>query len=510
MSKSWKIFASLLIVLVVAVSLLGACTTDEEVTEPPETGEPEAAAPEAQAKYIFFFIGDGFGIEQRSAAEVYLYSINYSITDYEDLGKTQLTMTTLPAQGMTTTYSADSAITDSAASGTALATGYKTNSGVIAMDTSLTVEYETLAEMAHDAGMKVGIITSVSLDHATPACFYAHNPSRKDFYDIGMQLAQSDFEFFGGGAFSLPTGKEGDQPSVLDAAAANGFTIVDNNTDFYNLAPGVGKVIAMNETLIIEDSVCPAIPYEIDRPADGITLAEYTAKAIELLDNPDGFFIMVEGGKIDWACHYNDAATAILDTLAFDEAIDEAVAFYAQHPDETLIVVGADHGCGGMTIGFAGTYYDSFFDKIQYQTMSSAMFSAELAEYKAAHPEGVTLEDLYPLIEEAYGLEVGTDSDMALADYELALLEEAFPYSMMSFGERMSDPTSVRLFYAFEPLGVACTHVLNQKAGIGWTSFVHTGAPVGISAIGVGEELFNGYFDNTDVPKKIMEIAGFD
>jgi alkaline phosphatase len=510
MSKSWKTFSALLIVLFVAVSLLGACAAEEEITEPPDTGQPETEVPEAQAKYIFFFIGDGFGIAQRNAAEIYLYSINYSTTDYTDLEETQLAMSTFPAQGMTTTYSADSAITDSAASGTALACGYKTNSGVVAMDASLTVEYETIAETAHDAGMKVGIITSVSIDHATPACFYAHNPSRKDYYGLSMDLVESGFEFFGGGGFSYPTGKAGDQPSVYDAAVANGYTIVDNNTDFANLAPGAGKVIAINERLIIEDGVCPAMPYEIDRQEGELSLADYTSKAIELLDNPDGFFMMIEGGEIDWLCHYNDAASAILEVLAFDAAIDEAVAFYEQHPEETLIVVASDHECGGMTIGFRGTYYESFFDKIQYQTASTYTFSKRLAQYKEDHPEGFTLEDLYPLIEEIYGLEVGTDSDMALEDWEIEMLEFAFPYSMMSFGERMGDATVQRLWYAFEPLGVECTHILNQKAGIGWTSHVHTGIPTPISAIGVGEDLFIGYFDNTNVPQKIMEIAGFD
>jgi alkaline phosphatase len=163
-----------------------------------------------------------------------------------------------------------------------------------------------------------------------------------------------------------------------------------------------------------------------------------------------------------------------------------------------------------MTIGYRGTYYDSFFDKIQYQTASTYTFSKMLAQYKEDHPEGVTLEGLYPLIEEIYGLEVGTDSDMTLEDWEIEMLEYALPYSMMSFGERMGNPTVQRLWYAFEPLGVECTHILNQKAGIGWTSHVHTGTPTPISALGVGEELFSGYFDNTNVPEKIMEIAGFD
>ncbi|MBN1161233.1 MAG: alkaline phosphatase [Dehalococcoidales bacterium] len=523
MSKFWKIGFSTLVVLILVLSLFGACTSEETtpatvtttatttatVTSPPTTiTATPITPPPAKAKYIFYFIGDGFGIAERNAAEIYLYSLGYSTTDYSELDKVQLTMSQFPAQGMSTTYSTDSAITDSAAAGTALACGQKTADGVVAMDPGMTVEYKTIAEVAHEAGMKVGIVTSVSLDHATPACFYAHNPSRKDYYGLSMDLVESGFEFFGGGGFSYPAGKAGDQPSVFDVAAANGYTVVDNTADFHSLAPGVGKVIAINQRLIIEDGVCPALPYEIDRQEGELTLADYTAKAIELLDNPDGFFMMVEGGEIDWLCHYNDAASAILQVIAFDKAIDEAVAFYEQHPDETLIVMACDHECGGMTIGYRGTYYDSFFDKIQYQTASTYTFTQRLAEYKAANPEGFTLQDLYPLIEEIYGLEVGTDSDLALQDWEIEMLEFAFPFSMMSLGQRMGDPTCQRLWYAFDPIGVECTHILNQKAGIGWTSHVHTGIPTPVSAIGVGADLFTGYYDNIEIPVKILSIAG--
>ena len=522
-----KILSSAILVLVLAVSLLGACTPDETTTPAVMAQQPATVTvtttvtttapppttvvttpPIEKPKYIFYFIGDGMGIVQRTAAEIYLYSLQYSTTDYSDLGKVQLTMTRFPVQGMATTYSEDSAITESAAAGTALASGYKTITDVVGMDASKTIEHRTIAEMAHDAGMKVGIITSVSLDHATPACFYAHNPSRKDYYGLSMSLVQSGFEYFAGGGFSQPAGKAGDQPSVFDAAAASGYTVVNNPADFNSLAPGVGKVIAINERLIVEDSVCKAMPYEIDRLEGEITLAQYTAKGIELLDNPDGFFMMIEGGEIDWLGHYNDGAAIIHEVLAFDAAIEEAVAFYDRHPNETLIIVCADHETGGMSIGYESTRYSSHFDLLQYQTASTYTFSHRLTEYKAAHPEGVTLEDLFPLIKEIYGLEVGTDSPLALEDWELEILEYAFPYSMMTFGERMADATVQRLWYAFEPLGVACSQVLNQKAGIGWTNTVHTGVPTAVSAIGVGSELFIGYYDNTDIPKKIMSITG--
>ena len=131
-------------------------------------------------------------------------------------------------------------------------------------------------------------------------------------------------------------------------------------------------------------------------------------RAIELLDNPNGFFIMAEGGKIDWACHANDAAASIHDTLAFDEAIAKAVKFYEKRPQETLIIVTGDHETGGMAIGFAGTQYSSFVDKIQRQKMSYIEFNKRTGNNtrRLTHVADAKLEDILPLIKEAFGLYV--------------------------------------------------------------------------------------------------------
>jgi alkaline phosphatase len=244
-------------------------------------------------KYVFVFIGDGMGMPQINAAERYLAAL-------------------------------EGEKTGSAAAATAISTGQKTAIGVIAMDPSKTTSYKTVAEMAKERGMKVGIISSVSIDHATPAAFYAHQPSRSMYYEISIDLANSGFDYFGGGGLKRPTGKNKDKPSSIEMAERNGYTVVSNRSDFMALRPGVGKVLAYNA--ILDGS--KALPYELDRDYNDISLAEYTAKAIELLDNRKGFFIMVEGGNIDWACHANDATASILDTFAFDEAVQEAVDFY--------------------------------------------------------------------------------------------------------------------------------------------------------------------------------------
>jgi len=155
----------------------------------------------AGPKYVFLFIGDGMALPQINAAQLFLSS------SFEDAVTPKLNMLRFPVQGMTTTYSSNSFITDSASAGTAIATGRKTNDGVISMDPTLTESYQTVAEFAKSRGMKVGIISSVSIDHATPAVFYAHEKSRNNYYSIGLQAVTSNYDLFGGGTFNRPDNK---------------------------------------------------------------------------------------------------------------------------------------------------------------------------------------------------------------------------------------------------------------------------------------------------------------
>jgi len=477
-------------------------------------------APPAKAKYVFLFIGDGMAVAQRNAAELYLAATESTGARPED---TTLLMNTFPAQGMNTTYDLKSVIPDSASTGTALATGHKTWSGVVSMDAEGKVAYETIAEVAKANDWKVGVISSVSIDHATPATFYAHQPTRGNYYEIAHELANSGFDFFAGGPPKVPAGKEGDQPDALAVAEANGYLIVRGKDELGKLSPGVGKVWAMPDYKIGGN----ALYYEMDRPTDDVSLVGYVSKAIDLLDNPNGFFLMVEGGKIDWACHANDAAAAIHDTVAFDKAIAEAYEFYQKHPTETLIVVTGDHETGGMTIGFAGTRYSSFFEKIQHQDSSYDDFNAMVAAWREAGD--VKFEDTLPVIEKAFSLIVlpeeekaeleakAKDGDkeakaklsMALSTLELDVLEQGFTDSMLGKEERAEDDYTYLLYGGYEPMVVKLTTILNQKAGISWTSYSHTGIPVQTSAIGVGQEMFNGYYDQTDIHAKMMAIAGF-
>jgi alkaline phosphatase len=456
-----------------------------------ETGRNTATAGKGRAKYVFLFIGDGMAMSQISAAEVFS-----TARSSKDITVTRLGFTRFPVAGLTTTYDAGTFITDSASAGTAIATGNKTLSGVINMDPGKTQKFKTIAEYAHEAGMKVGIVSSVTLNHATPASFYAKVPSRSNYYDIAVQLASSGFEYFGGGVIDQRTGKNKDQKDAVEIAKSRGYTYVDTKEGFNALKNGAGKVIAVSP--VTQDS--GAMPYEIDRGQGELSLTDYTKKGIELLDNPNGFFLMVEGGKVDWACHANDAGAAIHDVLALDAAIRAALDFAKQHPSETLIVVTGDHETGGLTIGFAGTQYETFFDKVGLQKKSYVAFDEEvLKPYKANTPQArAKLADLLPAIKYAFGIDYHS-----LSAFQKEQVEFAFQRSMGNEQERSFTEDQYLLYGGYEPLTVKLTQIMNQNSGIGWTSYAHTGVPVPTFASGVHQEIFGGYYDNTDVFHKL-------
>jgi alkaline phosphatase len=457
-------------------------------------GRNTATAGSGQAKYVFLFIGDGMAMSQISTAEVFS-----TARSSKDIAVTKLGFTRFPVAGLTTTYDAGTFITDSASAGTAIATGNKTLSGVINMDAGKTQKFKTIADYAHDAGMKVGIVSTVTLNHATPASFYAKVPSRSNYYDIAVQLASSGFEYFGGGSIDQRTGKNKDQRDAVEIAKANGYAYVDTKEGFNALKPGAGKVIAVSP--VLQDS--GAMPYEIDRGQGELSLADYTKKGIELLDNPGGFFLMVEGGKVDWACHANDAGAAIYDVLALDAAIRTALDFAKQHPKETLIVVTGDHETGGLTIGFAGTQYDTFFDKVGLQKKSYVAFDrGVLGPYKKNTAKGKEkLADLLPAIQDAFGIDYHS-----LSDFQKEQVEFAFQRSLGNEQVRSFSEDQFLLYGGYEPLTVKLTQIMNQTAGIGWTSYAHTGVPVPTFASGVHQEIFGGYYDNTDIFHKLASV----
>lgn len=469
-------------------------------------------------KYIFYFIGDGMGLSQSNAAEAYLGAIegNSPIK--------QLNMNSFPTQGFYTTYATDRFITGSAAAGTALATGHKTSISTISMAADRLTPLKTIAEIAKEKNYKVGIVSSVSIDHATPATFYAHQPTRNMYYKISLDLSKSGFNYFAGGGLKHPEG-DGEvnvnaknsmsnfgmgsekeilkkEPNSISVAKSRGYRVVNTLEGFKNLKKGDDKIIATAPNL----SGGSALPYFIDQQngAD-ISLAEFTQKGIELLDNPKGFFMMVEGGKIDWASHANDAATVIKEVIQLDMAVEKALNFYKKHPKETLILVAGDHETGGLALGFAGSHYVSAFGLLQHQNISYEGFSSKIAEYKKEQKENAKFSDALEMVKTHFGLG-DASKGLELSAFEIEQLKTAFEKSMTYNKEMKKEDQFYLLYGSYDPFTVTACHILSHKAGIGWTSYSHTAAPIPIRAIGVGAELFNGFYDNTDVPKNLMKL----
>ena len=516
-----KILSLLLALTMLAAALAGCSAAAANEGSSNSTAAPAAAAASTTGtavtapKYVFLFIGDGMSYPQIQSTADYLgaltdedyWQAQPSLDDNQGAildGPSYLNFMNFEAAGSAVTYDSNSFAPDSASTATSIATGYKTYSGSINVDETGTVKYETIAEKLHEQkGYSVGVITSVNLNHATPAAFYAHQASRSSYYEIGLEMIASDFEYFAGGGLLSPTGSEGDQEDLYALAAEAGYTVTRTQADAEKVGADTEKAILIDEDLADSD----AMAYEIDRTEDMWSLADYVSKGIEVLsDDEDGFFMMCEGGKIDWACHANDAASTIHDTQALADAVQVAIDFAAEHPDETLILVTGDHETGGLTIGFAGTDYDTYLDLLESQKISYAKFDSD---YVAKYKENKTsFEDVMKDVTELFGLKTeGEEGDkLVLTEYELEQLRAAYEKSVNGTAASQYEQEEYVLYGTYEPLSVTITHIINNKSGVSFTSYSHTGLPVAVLAHGVNAEVFNGYYDNTEIYDKLADM----
>ena len=465
-------------------------------------------------KYVFLFIGDGMSYPQIQSTSDYLgalkdedyWQAEPSLDDNQGAkldGPEYLNFMNFESVGSAVTYDSNSFCPDSASTATSISTGHKTYSGTINMDETGTTAYETIAKQLKDQkNWEIGIISSVNLNHATPAAFYAHQASRNNYYEIGQELIASDFDYFAGGGLLSPTGEEENQDNLYDLAKEAGYTVAMTHEEAEAVGADTEKAILVDENLADGD----AMAYELDRTEDMWSLADYVEKGIKVLDNDNGFFMMCEGGKIDWACHANDAASSIHDTMALADAVQVAVDFAKEHADETLILVTGDHETGGLTIGFAGTDYDTYLNLLESQKISFAKFDSD---YVAKYKENKTsFDEVMADVTELFGLKTsGEEGDkLVLTDYELSLLKTAYEKSINEKDTGMDEQQEYVLYGTYEPLTVTITHIINNKSGVSFTSYSHTGLPVAVLAQGVGSDVFNGYYDNTDIYNKLAEM----
>ncbi|SHO56663.1 alkaline phosphatase [Vibrio quintilis] len=435
-----------------------------------------AAANAAQEpKYVFYMIGDGMSSAQRQITEYYAQEQKHD-PNYH------LAINSMPVSGIITTQSASSLVTDSAAAGTALATGMKTNNGVIAM-TPDGKKLSTLLEGAQKQGKATGLITTTRLTHATPATFAAKNKNRNAENEIAVDYVNSGVDFFAGGGFRhFITGqgsKRKDDRNLVDEFKHKGYrTFIgkDSSQYFLNYQPQSGDHIFAAFTK-------SHLPYSIDRKVTP-SLAQITKKGIDLLSkDKDGFFLMVEGGRIDHAAHANDVAGVIGDTLAFDKAVKTALKFYQQHPKETLIVVVGDHETGGMGLGMGKQYFMNLDRIVNFK---------ESVEDKLQKTYNGDRAAFYKHIGNKFGL---TD----LTAKEKAKIEAAMDF--VDAGKK--DKTKV--WGGYDPVAMTVAHITSRRAGVYWTSYAHTAVQLPVSSIGVDSASFGGFGDNTDVAKKLAK-----
>ena len=443
-----------------------------------------------QAKYVFYFIGDGMGINQVNTAEVYLSAMN------GERGSASLLMTKFPVASMAATFSADADVTDSAAGGTALATGKKTNNGYIGVDPDVN-SIETIAEKAKKAGKKVGIASTVPINHATPASFFGHQKDRNMYYEISQDLIKSGFDFFAGaGLYNRDKFYDkSDAPDIFPLIEQAGYLISKGYEDFKANTGKSKKVVLLHKNWEVVDG----IPYAIDRTDEDLSLKQITEAAIDVLtrDNKKGFFLMLEGGRIDWAGHANDAATNIKEVIDMDDAIKVAFEFYKKHPKETLIVITADHETGGITTGKG--YMQ--IDVLQHQKQSQDKLTERINELQKAKDGKVSWEEMKNLLTETMGfwkeVPVSWENEKILRD----AYEETFV--------KKRDVRDQNLYANNMLLAAKAIQVLSDIAGTGWSTRSHSADYVPVLAIGAGQNLFTGKMDNTDIPKNIMKAARY-
>lgn len=448
-----------------------------------------------QAKYVFYFIGDGMGVNQVQGTELFQGELK------GEIGISPLCFTQFTVSTVATTFSATNGVTDSAAAGTALATGNKTKNGAIGVLKDLETPVNSVAVWAKNSGRRVGIATSVSVDHATPAAFYAHEAGRSSYYNIGADLYRAGFDFYAGSDFMEPENKKDkNAKNLYKMADEYGYCIARGYNEYTKKSDKTDKMILFQSKEASEKDRS-AIPYAIDRTEKDLSLEDITRSAIDFLskDMSKGFFLMVEGGKIDWACHSNDAATAFREVQDFDNAIKIAYEFYKQHPDETLIVVTADHETGGIVLGTG--QYKLNLKALESQEMSESGFTKVLNVMRKKYKNNVPWEAVKESLEENFGFW----DEIKLTEKQEERLSSVYEKTLKGKKAKMEKSE----YAQDEALAAEAKRIISETALIGWTSGGHSAGYVPVFAIGAGAGNFSGRLDNTQIPGLIAKAAGY-
>lgn len=437
---------------------------------------PDAPAPE-EAPNVILMIPDGFGPASVTMARDYLR--------WRD-GQKELPYDSLQV-GSIRTYASDSYITDSAAGGTALATGTKTYNGAVAVDTSRQA-VATLLEGAERRGMSTGLVVTSRLTHATPAVFSSHVPDRGQENRIARQQLNKDIEVMlgGGRRHFLPQSAEGsareDDLDLLQAAQDRGYEVVQTASELSRAGEGQTQ-----ENRLLGLFSPGHMAYEIDRDhTQQPSLAAMTETAIDRLSgNGEGYFLMVEGSRIDHAGHGNDAASHLRDILAFNRAAKSALEA-AQEDDNTLVVIVSDHETGGLTLG--------------RNRDGEGIYSWRPETLAAVEASSGAIADSIRSVRSTGASEAAKRTRIAGTLTRLTGVQDV-PTEIVSNLMTVEGPYAV---------GQAVSPLVNRQALVGWTSHAHTAVDVNLYAYGPGANAFVGHHDNTTIAQKLANLMDVD
>ena len=444
----------------------------------------------AKPKYVFYFIGDGMGLNCVLGTELY---------NAEKEGKSEverLNFSEFETRNFVTNYSASHPVTDSAAAGTALATGHKTANAYIGVDAEGN-ELRTLLDVASEQEYTVGIVTNVGINHATPSCFYGHTSDRFGFPKLVDDYITSEVAFIAGSTIMDMKSGPNDPKYKKVTTAELAERVRNAGIHITSDVEEAGNVEGERVALVINDKENKHVPYVLDRKGGEVSLVDCSKAAIKYLEKnaEKGFFLMIEGGKLDYAAHEQDAVATFLEVNEFAATVDLALEFAKKHPRETLIVVTADHETGGMSLGW--DHYEVRMDKLMSQKASAIEMTSivqkmraegkrDWNDYKQAFQENFGLWDIVPVSKE-----------------DEAVLKHDFYDIFLKYGPMVDGLYNKSEFMVYDAI-----RILNKAASIDWTSLYHTGQYTPLYTKGVGEKRFLDCRDQTDIPKVIANLMG--
>jgi alkaline phosphatase len=384
--------------------------------------------------------------------------------------------------GSVSTYpaSVSGLVTDSAAGATALATGYKTYNGAIALDVNKN-SVETVLEFAKKQGKKTGIVVTSQINHATPAGYLTHNESRNNYNAIADSYIdkgiKADVYFGGGWKYFIREDR-----NLIEEFKASGFQYIDNYNALNTLKPEMPVIGLFDDT---------GLPSAQD-DSDPYRLSAMTKVAIKQLENSKGYFMLVEASQIDWAGHSNDIATAMAEMSDLAKTMEYLEEYVKQNPD-TLVILTADHSTGGLTVGARGKY-EWHPEVLRTMKSSPSVIAKQLANNL------VTQQGLSQLL----NFDVTNNEVEQIEAAKIFAVEEIATYKSLDEQEKLKtkEPTMNNI------IASAIKNIIDIRTNTGWTSGGHTAIDVPLHTLGKSSEVLKGKVDNTDIAKQIFLLLG--